>query len=148
MPVVAAVPLGGLATELGTNNDQLLALEARRQGAVLDATNAFTTFTGGSYQAWPGWPSVTIVVPDAIGVFLFGGIQFSTPSSAPNVALAIDGVLSELFNVSITSFSPQGLSVNAWSGPLSFGSHNFQVWAGSGLSATSPSQYLAVVPIQ
>ena len=83
MPLVVPLPLGGLSTELGQQDEDLRAIEATRIKTKSQFVSgaSYTTVTGSSSFTYPpGWPSFYASMGSSSGALIGFGCSVTTQS--------------------------------------------------------------------
>ena len=101
MPLMAPIPVGGFATELGSKIERLRALEAAQASAGISVTTvpgavSVTALSGGGWQQPTTWPTVEVTFGSLSGALVLGGCtliqQISQSVTATWFGVSVDGV--------------------------------------------------------
>lgn len=160
MPQVVPLPLGGLATEIGTLAEAERQLETKRTGVATITSTATGTLpaSASSLAAVVGWPTLTATMQSTGGALYFCGFTVIADASTPgvNFGLSIDGnnpnVEMQRVGTAYTGSTlvPVVASLVWWE-PVTLETHTFEIYAGSNgggtVSVTIEDPFIVVVPV-
>lgn len=108
MPIVTPLPLGGLATEIGTTQDRLQMLESLRLSQLAATTYPTTTVSNfGAQQPPSNWPAFTVTVDSTVGVLF----NFSC-NQAPHNPLSSSDWMNLIVNMDGNAITSNGAYVD------------------------------------